>query len=49
VTVAPTGVAASDTTFTAAARGNADGDAACDDWTIDDGRILLNTNNDVIN
>ncbi len=49
VTVAPAEVAASTSAFTAAARGNADGDAACDDWTIDDARILTNTSNDVLN
>ena len=47
VTVAPAGVAATATTFTAAAKGNADGDATCDVWTIDDGRVLLNPINDV--
>jgi len=47
VTVAPAGVAASTDTFTAAARGNLDRDATCDDWTIDDGRMLLNPSNDV--
>jgi type IV pilus assembly protein PilA len=35
------------TAFTAGVRGNIDGDATCDEWTIDDARQLNNTNNDV--
>ncbi len=47
VTVSPAGVVAATYTFTAGARGNIDGDTTCDDWTIDDARILTNTSNDV--
>ena len=39
--------AASATGFTAGARGNIDGDATCDEFTINDIRILVNTVNDV--
>jgi type IV pilus assembly protein PilA len=34
--------------FTAGARGNIDSDLTCDEWTIDDNRILTNTVNDVL-
>ena len=44
-----TAPAASGTGFTAAARGNIDSDPTCDEWTIDDSRILTNTVNDVQN
>jgi type IV pilus assembly protein PilA len=51
VTVAPVGggftVQASPTGFTAGARGNIDQDATCDDWFMNDRRILTNTQNDV--
>lgn len=40
-------VAASATGFTAAARGNMDADETCDEWSINDARILTNTLNDV--
>ena len=46
---APTGVTATATAFTAGARGNIDGDLTCDDWTIDDGRVLSNISDDVLN
>ena len=49
VTVAPAGVVASATGFTAAARGNIDADSTCDDWNIADSRGLVNTMNDVAN
>lgn len=39
--------AASATEFTAGARGNIDGDAACDEWTINTSRTLVNDINDV--
>ena len=39
-------VAASATGFTAAARGNIDADATCDEWSINDQRVLTNTLND---
>ena len=42
-------VAASATGFTAAARGNMDGDETCDEWSINDARVLTNTINDVNN
>ena len=44
--VAPA-VAASGTGFTAAAKGSIDGDIACDEWTMNDVRALVNTKNDV--
>jgi type IV pilus assembly protein PilA len=51
VTVAPAGggltVAASSSGFTAGANGNIDGDASCDQWFINDQRIMQNTTNDV--
>jgi len=40
-------VAASVTGFTAAAKGNIDGDPTCDEWSINDSRHLKNTLNDV--
>ena len=40
-------VAASPTGFTAAAKGNVDGDIACDEWSMNDVRRLVNTKNDV--
>ena len=33
--------------FTAGAIGNIDGDPTCDEWTINDQRLLINNNNDV--
>jgi type IV pilus assembly protein PilA len=39
--------AVSGTGFTAGARGNIDGDTSCDEWTINDVRILTNPANDV--
>ncbi len=47
VNSAPAGVAASVSGFTAGARGNIDNDPTCDDWLINDNKILTNTNNDV--
>jgi type IV pilus assembly protein PilA len=51
VTVAPASggltVAASSSGFTAGANGNIDGDASCDQWFINDQRIMQNTMNDV--
>jgi len=40
---------ASATSFTATAKGNADGDATCDEWSINDARNLENPSNDVTN
>jgi hypothetical protein len=40
-------VAASPTGFTAAAKGNIDGDIACDEWTINDQRLIVNSKDDV--
>jgi len=40
-------VAASTTGFTTGSKGNIDGDAACDEWTMNDQRTLVNSNNDV--
>jgi type IV pilus assembly protein PilA len=40
-------VAASTTGFTAGAKGNVDGDVACDEWHMNDRRSLTNDNNDV--
>ena len=40
-------VAASATGFTAGAKGSIDGDIACDEWTMNDSRALVNTKNDV--
>ena len=40
-------VAASTTGFTAGAKGNVDGDVACDEWHMNDRRNLTNDNNDV--
>jgi len=42
-----TAPAAGATGFTAGARGNIDGDATCDEFTINDVRILVNNVNDV--
>lgn len=39
--------ASSLTGFTTAAKGNVDGDVACDEWTMNDQRTLTNTKNDV--
>ncbi len=44
--VAPA-VAANASGFTAGAKGAIDGDAACDEWTMNDQRALVNTKNDV--
>jgi type IV pilus assembly protein PilA len=46
VTSAPAGVATTASGFTAGARGNIDGDPTCDDWLINDNKILTNTSND---
>ena len=43
----PPAVAASLVGFTAAARGNIDADPTCDDWVINDLRVLSNTMDDV--
>jgi type IV pilus assembly protein PilA len=40
-------VAASVTGFTAAAKGNIDADPTCDEWSINDARVLTNTLNDL--
>ena len=40
-------VAASPSGFTAMANGNIDGDVACDQWSMNDQRSLVNTKNDV--
>jgi len=40
-------VAASATGFTAGAKGSIDGDIACDEWTMNDSRALVNVKNDV--
>ena len=40
-------ILASVTGFTAGAKGNIDGDVACDEWFMNDMRALTNTNNDV--
>ncbi len=47
VNSAPAGVGASGAGFTAGARGNIDSDNTCDDWIINDNKILTNTSNDV--
>ena len=44
--VAPT-VAASPTGFTTGAKGSIDSDVACDEWSMNDQRSLVNTKNDV--
>jgi type IV pilus assembly protein PilA len=49
VNSAPAGVRASAVGFTAGARGNIDADATCDDWLINDSRILVNTSDDIKN
>jgi type IV pilus assembly protein PilA len=40
-------VAASTSGFTTGAKGNIDGDVACDEWTMNDQRTLTNNYNDV--
>ena len=40
-------IAASPAGFTAGAKGNIDGDVACDEWTMNDQRSLVNVKNDV--
>jgi type IV pilus assembly protein PilA len=47
VNSAPSGVAVSAGGFTAGARGNIDSDSTCDDWIINDLRILSNALDDV--
>ncbi len=49
LTTPPTSVkvVASVTGFTAAAKGNIDADSTCDEWSINDQRVLTNTVNDV--
>ena len=47
MTVAPT-PAMTANTFTAGAVSNIDGDTACDQWSIDDARHLVNNYNDVL-
>ena len=46
-TTGGTTVAASASGFTAGARGNIDSDVTCDEWFINDQRVLTNPNNDV--
>jgi type IV pilus assembly protein PilA len=47
VTVAPALVVVTTSAFTAGARGNIDSDTTCDDWIINDIRVLTNMVNDV--
>jgi hypothetical protein len=47
VNAAPALVATVVTGFTAGARGNIDDDITCDDWIINDLRVLTNTVNDI--
>jgi len=47
VNAAPALVESAATGFTAGARGNIDDDSTCDDWIINDIRVLTNTVNDV--
>ncbi len=47
VNVPMTGIATSQSSFTAGARGNVDSDSTCDDWTISDNRGVVNTMDDV--
>ena len=44
-----TAPAISSASFTAGARGNIDSDPTCDEWTINDSRVITNTVNDVLN
>lgn len=46
---APTAGASSATGFTGYAEGQIDSDNTCDDWSINDLRVLTNTSNDVDN
>ena len=43
----PPGVLSTGAAFTAGAKGNIDADPTCDEWTINDGKILVNITNDV--
>jgi type IV pilus assembly protein PilA len=43
----PAGVLSTGAAFTAGARGNIDADPTCDDWLVNDNKILVNTSNDV--
>lgn len=47
VNSSPAGVLASSVAFTAGAKGNIDGDSTCDEWLVNDSRLLANTSNDV--
>jgi type IV pilus assembly protein PilA len=47
VNSSPAGVLSTGPSFTAAARGNLDADVTCDDWIINDNKMLSNTSNDV--
>ena len=47
VSYADPGTPATNTTFMAAAVGNVDRDTSSDQWTIDDTRTLINTQNDI--
>ena len=47
VNTTPAGVLASSVAFTAAAKGNIDGDPTCDEWLVNDSKSLSNTSNDV--
>ena len=49
VNSSPALVAATASTFTAGARGNIDADSTCDDWIVNDIRMLKNTSDDVAN
>jgi type IV pilus assembly protein PilA len=48
VNSSPPGVQSSGTGFTAGARGNIDGDTTCDDWLVNDNRVLTNLTNDAV-
>ena len=47
VNTAPALVDTTTSSFTAGARGNVDADTTCDDWIINDIRVLSNTSDDV--
>ena len=47
VNSAPAGVGSTGATFTAGARGNLDADSTCDDWLVNDSKILTNSSNDI--
>jgi len=49
VNSSPPGVLTNSISFTAGARGNIDSDTTCDDWTVNDNKILINIMDDVAN